>query len=190
MVLISGGAMHYAGMFETRRKGGHTASASLTCSSESVEGQKRGNEDTVFALNAPATVMKHVSIEAHLGAQVSRQSDSDDHAMTLSLNFATPVNVTALLIYILYSVQKIVFPPIPSPTRVQARLCMDAQMPCNYRPVSDIHSEDARAFRWQGRRPNLARDKRHRYHRARVLWIWCARIGILLRLKLTTWLRG
>ena len=37
--------------------------------------------------------------------------------MTLSLNFATPVN-TALLAYILYSVQKIVFPPISSPKTV------------------------------------------------------------------------
>lgn len=37
--------------------------------------------------------------------------------MTLSLDFATPVN-TALLIYILYSVQKIVFPPISSPKTV------------------------------------------------------------------------
>jgi membrane-associated progesterone receptor component len=49
--------------------------------------------------------------------KVSRKSDRNyDHEcaindMSLSLNFATPVN-TALLIYILYSVQKIVFPPI------------------------------------------------------------------------------
>lgn len=37
--------------------------------------------------------------------------------MTLSLDFATPVN-TALLIYILYSFQKIVFPPISTPQDV------------------------------------------------------------------------
>lgn len=37
--------------------------------------------------------------------------------MTFSLNFETPVN-TALLIYILYSVQKIVFPPISTPSIV------------------------------------------------------------------------
>ena len=37
--------------------------------------------------------------------------------MSLSLDFATPVN-TALLIYILYSVQKIVFPPISAPKTV------------------------------------------------------------------------
>lgn len=33
--------------------------------------------------------------------------------MVLSIDFGTPVN-TALLIYILYTVQKIVFPPIPN----------------------------------------------------------------------------
>ena len=32
--------------------------------------------------------------------------------MALSLDFGTPVN-TALLVYILYSVQRIVFPPLP-----------------------------------------------------------------------------
>lgn len=37
--------------------------------------------------------------------------------MSFSSDFATPVN-TALLIYILYSVQKIVFPPISAPNDV------------------------------------------------------------------------
>ena len=40
-------------------------------------------------------------------------------------------------------------PPRPqnSPTRVQARLLMHAQISCTYRPVSEVHSKDARAFR-------------------------------------------
>lgn len=51
---------------------------------------------------------------------VTDESNCDIHLvndMTLSLNFATPVN-TALLIYILYSVQKIVFPPISTPKTI------------------------------------------------------------------------
>ncbi|KAG9312537.1 cytochrome b5-like heme/steroid binding domain-containing protein [Chiua virens] len=37
--------------------------------------------------------------------------------MAFSLNFATPVN-TALLVYILYSVEKMIFPPISKPKHV------------------------------------------------------------------------
>ena len=39
---------------------------------------------------------------------------------------------------------------------------MDAQIPSTYRPVLDVQSEDTRAFRWQGRWTDFARDKRHR----------------------------
>ena len=108
-----------------------------------------------------ATAKKHVLREARVGAPSHTppvgQPDSDapcyarQHGTThLHAPFRPKDCLPAHLV------------PQKRPTRVQARLFMDAQIPCTYRPVSDVHSKDARAFRRQGRWMDFARDKRHR----------------------------
>ena len=85
----------------------------------------------------------------------------------MSFSLSHPVN-TALLLYILYLLQRILFPSTSilhtaqASDRVQSWLLMDAPHPCSGAALPDVYAAHAHKVQWSRRREDFARHRRDR----------------------------